>query len=244
MASLQRRMPSEALAKEGLPLWIQPAHLALQASDGTAIHRLLGVQSKPQTPQRRMPTGIRSDLRARRMISTTLDFLRSPSLALIPPPPRCTPLAIDVDNTCPTPAAPNLGGCAIRNVYHVYLIESTSWPAVRYIGFSENLRRRLTEHNDGKLPSTARHRPWRLQTYLAFSSQRQAFAFERYLKSGSGHAFSKRRLWPSPIASSNARQPHRESARAPSTLPTRLKYPCDRSISGASSQRYDSSASP
>jgi hypothetical protein len=31
--------------------------------------------------------------------------------------------------------------------------------------------------------------------YLAFSTKTQALSFERYLKSGSGHAFSRKRLW-------------------------------------------------
>ena len=137
------------------------------------------------------------------MISTTLDSLRSKSLALIPSLPRRTPLASGIDDACATQAAPNLGARSIRTVYYVYLIENTSCPPVRYIGFSENLRRRIMEHNEGKLPTTRTHRPWRLQTYLAFSSKRQALAFESYLKSGSGHAFSKKRLWPSAIVSSN-----------------------------------------
>jgi len=35
----------------------------------------------------------------------------------------------------------------------------------------------------------------RLATYIAFSNRMKAEAFERYLKSGSGHAFAKKRLW-------------------------------------------------
>ena len=37
--------------------------------------------------------------------------------------------------------------------------------------------------------------PWRLLTYVAFSDEGKATSFERYLKSGSGHAFANRRLW-------------------------------------------------
>jgi predicted GIY-YIG superfamily endonuclease len=80
-------------------------------------------------------------------------------------------------------------------MYYVYLIESLYDPSRRYVGFSTNLRQRLAEHNDAKLTTTASHRPWRLATYLAFSSKKQALAFENYLKSGSGHAFAKKRLW-------------------------------------------------
>ena len=33
-----------------------------------------------------------------------------------------------------------------------------------------------------------------MKTYVAFSDETQAFAFEKYLKSGSGRAFAKKRL--------------------------------------------------
>jgi hypothetical protein len=33
-----------------------------------------------------------------------------------------------------------------------------------------------------------------LKTYVAFSDDAQAFAFEKYLKSASGRAFAKKRL--------------------------------------------------
>ena len=80
-------------------------------------------------------------------------------------------------------------------MHYVYLIESISTPGKRYVGYSENLRQRVVDHNAGKNVSTAPDRPWRLQTYLAFSTKGQALEFERYLKSGSGHAFARRRLW-------------------------------------------------
>jgi putative endonuclease len=81
-------------------------------------------------------------------------------------------------------------------MYYVYLIESIPNQNRRYIGFSTDLRQRMAEHNAGKLPNTAKYRPWRLVTYVAFSSKKQALTFELYLKSGSGHAFALRRLWP------------------------------------------------
>jgi putative endonuclease len=85
----------------------------------------------------------------------------------------------------------------IRPMYYVYLLECISNPSRRYVGFTSDLRCRLSAHNDGKLPTTAPHRPWQLKTYLAFSSKKQALSFEKYLKSGSGNAFAQRRLWPS-----------------------------------------------
>jgi predicted GIY-YIG superfamily endonuclease len=79
-------------------------------------------------------------------------------------------------------------------MHYVYLIESVSSDGKRYIGYTKDLRQRVLDHNAGKNVSTAPHRPWRLRTYLAFSTKQQALEFEKYLKSGSGHAFARKRL--------------------------------------------------
>ena len=80
-------------------------------------------------------------------------------------------------------------------MYYVYLLESAASPDQRYVGVSTDLKQRFGEHNAGKSPHTAKYRPWRLVTYIAFSNRAKAVEFERYLKSGSGHAFARKRLW-------------------------------------------------
>jgi putative endonuclease len=80
-------------------------------------------------------------------------------------------------------------------VQYVYLIESVSDPVRRYVGLTADLRQRMDEHNSGKSLHTAKYRPWRVITYVAFSDRSKAEAFERYLKSGSGHAFARKHLW-------------------------------------------------
>jgi predicted GIY-YIG superfamily endonuclease len=80
-------------------------------------------------------------------------------------------------------------------MHYVYLIKSTGAPAPRYVGVTVDLKRRIDEHNSGKSAHTSKFRPWHLVTYIAFSNQGKAEAFERYLKSGSGHAFANKRLW-------------------------------------------------
>ena len=80
-------------------------------------------------------------------------------------------------------------------MFYVYCIESESLHGHDYIGFSENLRQRIADHNNGCNRSTAVGRPWKLKGYVAFASKLAAFNFERYLKTGSGHAFRKKRLW-------------------------------------------------
>lgn len=81
-------------------------------------------------------------------------------------------------------------------LHYVYLLVSIGNPEKRYIGVTSDLRARLSEHNGGKSPHTSKSRPWKLATCIAFSDREQAEAFETYLKSGSGHAFARKRLWP------------------------------------------------
>ncbi len=78
---------------------------------------------------------------------------------------------------------------------YVYVLQSEAFVGQRYVGITSDLRKRLAEHNAGKSPHTSKYAPWRLMTYVAFSDEQKAEIFERYLKSGSGHAFASKRLW-------------------------------------------------
>jgi putative endonuclease len=81
-------------------------------------------------------------------------------------------------------------------MHYVYLLQSESHPAERYVGLTDDLRARLVRHNDGDVAHTSKFRPWALKGYTAFLTRDQAASFERYLKSGSGRAFANRHLWP------------------------------------------------
>ena len=76
---------------------------------------------------------------------------------------------------------------------YVYILESLD-SAHFYIGITSDLKAGLAKHNAGEIPHTSKYRPWRLKTYVAFSDEARAIAFEKYLKSGSGRAFAKKRL--------------------------------------------------
>ena len=76
---------------------------------------------------------------------------------------------------------------------YVYILE-TEDAQHHYVGLTEDLRKRLEDHTSGRSPHTAKYGPWRLKTYIAFSDHQAAVNFERYLKSGSGRAFAKKRL--------------------------------------------------
>ena len=82
-----------------------------------------------------------------------------------------------------------------RPLHYVYLLQSLSHVKQRYVGCTDDLRARMRQHNAGESPYTSKCVPWRIVTYMAFSSREQAESFEKYLKSGSGHAFAQRRLW-------------------------------------------------
>ena len=80
-------------------------------------------------------------------------------------------------------------------MYYVYILTSTARP-FHYVGLTHDLRRRIDEHFNGMTPVTKGYRPLMLVWYCVFEDKLRAAAFERYLKSGSGRAFSKKRLIP------------------------------------------------
>ncbi len=80
-------------------------------------------------------------------------------------------------------------------MYYIYLIRSIQFPDQTYIGFTQNLNERLETHNSGGSIHTEKYRPWKMIMFFAFDSECKALAFEKYLKSGSGRAFAKKRFW-------------------------------------------------
>ena len=77
---------------------------------------------------------------------------------------------------------------------YVYILRSLEHPDRFYVGVTSDLRDRLQRHNAGEVRHTSKYAPWAIKTYVAFSDEAQAFAFEKYLKSASGRAFAKKRL--------------------------------------------------
>jgi predicted GIY-YIG superfamily endonuclease len=82
----------------------------------------------------------------------------------------------------------------MRSFTYVYILQSESDPRHFYTGRTDDLRDRLARHNSGRVPHTAKWKPWRIKTYIAFSDSKRADEFERYLKSASGRAFLKKHL--------------------------------------------------
>jgi predicted GIY-YIG superfamily endonuclease len=80
-------------------------------------------------------------------------------------------------------------------VFYVYLIRSISFSDQVYVRITEDLKKRLETHNSGGSVHTAKYKPWELIVYMGFKNEGKARQFEKYLKSGSGRAFAKKRLW-------------------------------------------------
>lgn len=69
-----------------------------------------------------------------------------------------------------------------------------------YIGYSPDLKNRLKKHQVGQVKSTKSNLNYKLEWYCAFKTRSQALDFERYLKTGSGIAFMKKRFFKSTVA--------------------------------------------
>lgn len=81
-----------------------------------------------------------------------------------------------------------------NTMFYVYIIQSEKDSKQFYTGFTENLTKRLKEHNNGKSIHTNKFKPWKLIFYSAFNDKKRALDFEKYLKTASGIAFRNKRL--------------------------------------------------
>ena len=76
----------------------------------------------------------------------------------------------------------------------VYVLRNHETPPRYYTGVTSDVARRRVEHDAGSCFHTAKYRPWSVDVVIEFPNEERAFAFERYLKSGSGVAFAQRHL--------------------------------------------------
>ena len=77
-------------------------------------------------------------------------------------------------------------------MWYVYLLICNDGKT--YVGCTDNIDDRLKRHQSGWVPATKKRLPIKLVTYVVFQDKYKAFNFEKYLKSGSGRAFLKKRL--------------------------------------------------
>jgi predicted GIY-YIG superfamily endonuclease len=79
------------------------------------------------------------------------------------------------------------------NMWYVYVLKSES-DGKPYIGSTNNLKRRIYQHNSGNVDSTKPKVPLQLQAYITVQHEDVARSLEQYLKTGSGHAFLYKRI--------------------------------------------------
>ena len=69
--------------------------------------------------------------------------------------------------------------------YTVYVLRSIR-DGKRYVGFTNNLNRRIQEHNKGKVASTRKRVPLKLVRKEYFKTKQEAQVREMFLKTGKG----------------------------------------------------------
>jgi predicted GIY-YIG superfamily endonuclease len=77
-------------------------------------------------------------------------------------------------------------------LWYVYIIKCSN--GILYTGCTNNLEDRIKRHNAGEVIATRNNLPVEIVTYIVFTDKYKAYEFEKYLKKGSGRAFSKRHL--------------------------------------------------
>ena len=75
-------------------------------------------------------------------------------------------------------------------MWHVYILKCLD--KTHYVGCTNDLEDRVKRHNLGQVHYTKTRLPFELIVSISFNDKYKAYAFEKYLKSGSGRAFSKR----------------------------------------------------
>ncbi len=77
-------------------------------------------------------------------------------------------------------------------MFYTYVLRSqkNGW---FYVGATDDVERRLLLHNQGKTKSTKGHIPWEVFFYEEFRTFDDALKRERYLKSGVGKEYIKRK---------------------------------------------------
>ncbi|MBU4446635.1 GIY-YIG nuclease family protein [bacterium] len=78
-------------------------------------------------------------------------------------------------------------------MYYVYILRSKS-DSNFYVGYTNDLKKRLRQHNDGKVTSTKNRIPLEIIYYEACGNQKDAFHREKYLKTSWGKRYIKSRL--------------------------------------------------
>lgn len=78
-------------------------------------------------------------------------------------------------------------------MFYTYVLKSTKDDKL-YIGWTNDLKKRLLNHNSGKVEATKERKPLNLIYYEACKSKEKAIEREKYFKTGFGRNFLKNRI--------------------------------------------------
>jgi predicted GIY-YIG superfamily endonuclease len=78
-------------------------------------------------------------------------------------------------------------------MFYVYILKCKDNEL--YTGCTDDLKDRINRHQKGGIPATKDRLPLKLASYFAFLNKYKAYEFEKYLKTGSGRAFTNRHLF-------------------------------------------------
>ena len=67
-------------------------------------------------------------------------------------------------------------------IYYVYMLKSKGVKPVTYVGYTNNLKKRISLHNAGKGAKFTRGRKWILIYKEKFKSKKEAISREYYIK--------------------------------------------------------------
>jgi putative endonuclease len=75
-------------------------------------------------------------------------------------------------------------------MYYIYLLKSLISEKT-YVGMTNEISRRIKEHNSGKSKFTNRYMPWKLIYSEEMNTREEARKREKYFKSAAGRKFLK-----------------------------------------------------
>lgn len=77
--------------------------------------------------------------------------------------------------------------------WYIYFLKSYNFDFT-YVGSTNDLKRRIKEHNSGMSKSTSKYKPFFIAASIAVRSEHTARNLEKYFKTGSGKAFLNKRI--------------------------------------------------
>lgn len=112
----------------------------------------------------------------------------------------CPGSSVDTCPTCPLSCSQRVGQGGEQRFpkkemdkYFVYILKSKI-KEVTYVGFTNNLDRRIKEHNLDKSKFTNIYKPWELVYSEEYDSEEEAIQREKYFKTAAGRRLIRKLL--------------------------------------------------